>query len=544
MANKHDMNTQPHIPRFRQTAQRPPTAPPLREMPTQAWDRPLPPSPTPPPVTGTHWLSRLLLTAVILAFLVVSATLAAVGVLIIYHADWIAPGVAVSGIDVGGQTQAAATAALQSAWQNQTILAVAGEATIPMAAADLGLAVDGAATAAFARQQGRTLASWRQFMENGRFSVSPVWQYDGGRAEIGLTELAAALALAPVEAQLVWQNGRFEALPGQPGREMDVAASLAALAGQTGAVVANGRFEPVMQVVPPAVVDLSAVAAQANTLLAGPLTIQAYDPVTDETFSRTAPPETWGSWLRVTDAAGQFDWSLDESALAAFGQAWAAEWGEGRFVDDVEMKTAVTNAITNHNPAVTLRLYHQPSQHLVQSGETLSSIGRRYGIPYPWIQQANPGLETLSAGQTITIPSPDVMIPLPVAANKRIVVNMAQQRAWVYENGALKWEWPVSTGIDSSPTAPGVFQIQSHERNAYAGNWDLWMPSFMGIYRPVPTSDFMNGFHGFPTRGGSNLLWTGDLGRPVTYGCILLSSENAQLLYDWAEDGVIVEIQS
>jgi lipoprotein-anchoring transpeptidase ErfK/SrfK len=65
----------------------------------------------------------------------------------------------------------------------------------------------------------------------------------------------------------------------------------------------------------------------------------------------------------------------------------------------------------------------------------------------------------------------------------------------------------------------------------------------MGIYRPVPTSEFMNGFHGFPTRGGSQLLWTGSLGRPVTYGCILISSENAQTLYNWAETGVIVEIQ-
>ena len=34
----------------------------------------------------------------------------------------------------------------------------------------------------------------------------------------------------------------------------------------------------------------------------------------------------------------------------------------------------------------------------------------------------------------------------------------------------------------------------------------------------------------------------GDLGRPVTYGCILLSSENAQTLYNWAEAGVVVEV--
>jgi lipoprotein-anchoring transpeptidase ErfK/SrfK len=404
--------------------------------------------------------------------------------------------------------------------------------------------VDGTATAVLARQQGRTLASWRKFMENGRFSVSPVWQYDQGRAEAGLNELAAELAAPAVEAQLVWQNGRFDALPGQPGQEMDVAASLVALAGQTSGVVANGRFEPVMRFVSPTLIDLSEVAAQANTLLAGSLTIQAYDPVADETFSRTVLPEMWGSWLIISKGVGPVDWELNEAALAEYGQTWAAEWGKGRFVDEVEMKTAVTNAVTSHNPSAAVRVYHPSRSHVVQSGETLSSIGRNYGIPYPWIQQANPGLETLSIGQTIVIPSPDEMIPLPVAANKRIVVNMAQQRAWVYENGALKWEWPVSTGINSSPTAPGVFQIQSHEPNAYAGIWDLWMPSFMGIYRPVPTSDFMNGFHGFPTRGGSNLLWTGDLGHPVTYGCILLSSENAQLLYDWAEVGVVVEIQS
>ena len=180
----------------------------------------------------------------------------------------------------------------------------------------------------------------------------------------------------------------------------------------------------------------------------------------------------------------------------------------------------------------------------MQPGETFSSIGYDYGIPYPWIQQANPDVgDALRVGQQITIPSPDLLLPLPVVENKRIVVSLSQQRMWAYENGQLKWDWPVSTGIDSSPTAPGVFQIQSHEENAYAANWDLWMPQFMGIYRPVPTSDFMNGFHGFPTRNGVNLLWTNSIGRRVTYGCILVSNDNIALLYPWAEEGVVVDVQ-
>ncbi|MCB0028248.1 MAG: L,D-transpeptidase family protein, partial [Anaerolineales bacterium] len=177
--------------------------------------------------------------------------------------------------------------------------------------------------------------------------------------------------------------------------------------------------------------------------------------------------------------------------------------------------------------------------------ETLSSIGRDYGVPYPWIQEANPQLgDNLAIGQQITIPSVDNFLPLPVVENKRIVVSISEQKMWAYENGQLVFEWVVSTGIDSSPTAPGIFQIQSFEEEAYAGNWNLWMPSFIGIYRPVPTSEFMNGFHGFPTRNGSNLLWTGDLGHPVTYGCVLVSSTNALTLFDWAELGVVVEVRA
>jgi lipoprotein-anchoring transpeptidase ErfK/SrfK len=135
-------------------------------------------------------------------------------------------------------------------------------------------------------------------------------------------------------------------------------------------------------------------------------------------------------------------------------------------------------------------------------------------------------------------------MPYTVDPDKRIVVSISQQRTKVFENGTLKWDWATSTGISDSPTWPGIYQIISHEPNAYAGNWDLWMPHFMGVYQPIPGSDFTNGFHGFPTRSGWQLLWTNSLGTKVTYGCILLSNENAEALYNWAEEGVVVEIQA
>jgi lipoprotein-anchoring transpeptidase ErfK/SrfK len=336
-------------------------------------------------------------------------------------------------------------------------------------------------------------------------------------------------------------------VPPVNGRVLDIAATMNNLRPGPIAVLTNGRLELVTVAVTPAITDTSTVAAAANQLLATNITIHAFDPINGQTTDGVVTPEMWSSWLtlEVVDAVnGQFNWSVDEPALQEFLAGQAQSFGPERYLDLAQASAAVAQAINNRQTDVYVRVFHHERQHVVQSGETLSSIGRDYGIPYPWLEQANPeAANGLFAGQTVTIPSPDALLPLPVVQNKRIIVSITEQRVWVYENGGLKWEWAASTGIDESPTSPGVFQIQSHVENAYAANWDLWMPNFMGVYRPVPTSDFMNGFHGFPTRGGSQLLWTNSLGRKVTYGCILISSENAAALYNWAEEGVVVEIR-
>jgi len=274
------------------------------------------------------------------------------------------------------------------------------------------------------------------------------------------------------------------------------------------------------------------------------ISLRLYDPVRDETITWDVPPATWGQWIAIPITEPPLPGTalpLDAAQVEAYLNGRQAELGADRYINLQEGVAAAVNAAagSDYTP---IRLYHRERQHTVQPGESIISIAWDYGIPYPYVQEVNPGVEALSVGQSITIPSPDVLLPLPVVSGKRIEVSISEQRARVYENGALKWDWVVSTGIDSSPTWTGVYQILSHEPNAYASNWNLWMPNFLGVYRPVPYADFTNGFHGFPTRGGSQLLWTNSLGTRVTYGCILLSNDNIALLYDWAQDGVVVEI--
>jgi hypothetical protein len=86
----------------------------------------------------------------------------------------------------------------------------------------------------------------------------------------------------------------------------------------------------------------------------------------------------------------------------------------------------------------------------------------------------------------------------------------------------------------------GVFQIQTHEINAYASNWDLYMPHFMGIYEAWP--GFMNGIHGLPLLSNGQRLWASTLGSPASYGCIILDLGAAEDLFYWADPGVVVEI--
>jgi LysM repeat protein len=467
---------------------------------------------------------------------------------LLYGSDLILPGVQALGVELGGKRKAEAVALLQQNWQARTIVLDAGNTTWPVTPPMLGITLDAEATAQIAYQQGRSLATLKDVLKaKGHVNISPVWRLDPTIAEANLRALAPQFDVPPVDAGLQVVNGRIEATPATSGRALDVVAMVAWLEQNGDQVIGQGRVNLLMLPLQPAITDVSAAVAQANQLLAHPLSIRGYDPITGQTQRWTVAPDAWGTWLSLSidpADATRLNWELHTEKAQTFLGAQAAALGSDRYLDLGEATTAIQDAIAAQSSDVRLRIYHHERQHSVQSGETLSSIARDYGIPYPWIQEANPGVgDALYTGQVLTIPSPDVLLPLPVVENKRIMVGLSQQRMWVYENGGLKWEWPLSTGIPSSPTSPGVFQIQTHEPNAYAGNWNLWMPYFMGIYRPVPTSDFMNGFHGFPTRNGSTLLWTGDLGHPVTYGCILISTENAISLYEWAEEGVVVEVR-
>lgn len=520
--------------------------------PTQFFPQPTAPSTPPPrPSVGrrvVRFLGRLILLLGLIGLVVGGAT-AVWGWQQIQQDNRLLPGTAVLDIPLGGLTPAEAETTLAQAWAERRITTTETNLPLNVTPTELGILLDVPATIAQARAQSE-IKGWAdipRLWQTGQM-VNPVWQYNPATSEAWLQSIAPYFYVTPLDSQLQFEQGQFRSTPSQLGQELDIPTTMAWLNENANTAVVYRTMPLFLTELTPTVTDASPLAAELNQRLIAPITITLFDPVRGERLSWEAPVETWTTWLTIPTADSEpTNWGVDGVAVQQFVQAQAITLGQGRYVEEPEaiqlLQTAVL-AQRHDQPTQlpTLRIYHHPQTHIVQAGETLSSIGRAYGFPYPWLQAANPNATNLTPGQTITIPSPDTLLPLDPIQNKRIIVSLSQQKLWAYEEDNLKWEWVISTGLPESPTSPGIFQVQSHEPNAYASIWDLWMPNFMGIYRPVPSSDFMNGFHGFPTRQGSQLLWTNSLGTPVTYGCILVHDDNMTILYDWAEAGTIVEV--
>jgi tetratricopeptide (TPR) repeat protein len=122
---------------------------------------------------------------------------------------------------------------------------------------------------------------------------------------------------------------------------------------------------------------------------------------------------------------------------------------------------------------------------------------------------------------------------------KRIEVSISEQRMYVYHGEILIYDWECSTGKPNSGTATGRYRVQSKIPEAWGGQWSLRMPYWLGIYW---VGSIENGIHALPIMANGETLWEGYLGTPVSFGCIILSTENARTLYDWAEIGTPVWI--
>jgi lipoprotein-anchoring transpeptidase ErfK/SrfK len=477
----------------------------------------------------------------------------ALGVLIIFESNHlILPGVNVMGADLGSLTPAQAQDLLNTDWNVRRTLALSdGAHTYSALPVEYGLYLNPDATmrAAYAAGRGSYEEELQQIFTRTSRSVQPVVVFNAAIARARLEDLAASFAIDPQQATLAYSgNGQWTVDLGKDGQALDIEAALAQLNTDPLLALMHARVDLSVQTIKPQEVRFAAVATQAEnhkSLVNKPLNLRAYDPISDETFTLNIPTATLAPWVSVGDPlADDHQVSLDSAKVQGYINQWSQDTlGSGRVLEKTQGLDALT-ASWQAGKELFAMVRRLPTSFTVRSGDTAYSISAKVGIPYWRIENANPGVNfnALSAGQQVTIPSKNDLLPVPVVLGKRIVISISQQHMWIYENGNVVHDYVISSGMADSPTLPGVFQVTEHIDNAYGASWDLWMPNWLSIYEAAP--DFFNGIHGLPMLHSGVRLWGSALGHPASYGCIILGLKEAADVYNWAENGVVVEIKN
>jgi lipoprotein-anchoring transpeptidase ErfK/SrfK len=476
-----------------------------------------------------------------------------------HYAGRIYPGVHIHSVDLSGLTVDEAAATLRSELPGPGVLLVTlreGERSWSRSWADLGIEFDPQASAHLAYQVGREGTAGQQTATQMRalltaWPLAPVIVLpDPSRATAALEALAPEVAVPPVDAALIIRPQGITPVPARPGRELDIEATAATLPHAVSVGPDGLEMELLTRPVEPAIATPGPAQAQAETLLSRPFTLVADDLLTDFSATWSVAPEVVAEWLLAqpvepTEAGEKprLVLAVHEDAVRAYLEALGSQLTDEVAINAEGTLASVRAAVEAGESQAAVALAHRPHTYTVQLGDTLMSVARAHGFPVWRLTEANPGIEPgeLRPGQKIVIPSLDVLFPLPLITRRHIVVDISDQHLYAYQGEVLVYDFICSTGIASSPTITGTFQVLSKEENAYASSWDLWMPHFMGIYRSGP--DFTNGIHGLPTLSNGARLWEGYLGHPVSYGCIVVGLDEAAVLYEWTELGTLVLIR-
>jgi lipoprotein-anchoring transpeptidase ErfK/SrfK len=121
---------------------------------------------------------------------------------------------------------------------------------------------------------------------------------------------------------------------------------------------------------------------------------------------------------------------------------------------------------------------------------------------------------------------------------KKIIIDKAKQKLFAYEGAELFMETTISTGLELSPTPEGTFTIFKKTPSRYMQGP---LPGFSDVYDlpGVPWNLYFT--HDGAVIHGA--YWHDSFGAPYSHGCVNLSPQDAERLYNWAVLGTTVIVE-
>lgn len=267
------------------------------------------------------FLQALLALGLAALTLIVASTLLVLGMRAVYT-NRVLPGVDLQGVPLGGLSSAEVVDqvdALLTFPQEGHIALIDGDRVWEVAPIEVGIWVDGEAIARRALAVGREGGLLQRIEEQietwyGGHPIEPVLVLDELVAGFKMGQIAAEIDQPTIEAAITLEGTTVRATPGQIGRKLDMAATLEALRKPAREMVDAALVLPVVET-PPQVIDASAEARAAQSILSAPLRFLAEG---EEVFSLS--PSDVAPMLRFSiadDGQGtRYDISLDGDELS------------------------------------------------------------------------------------------------------------------------------------------------------------------------------------------------------------------------------------
>jgi len=237
--------------------------------------------------------------------------------------DRIYPGVRVWDLSVGGMRLDEAAAALEEhvTVLGRPVFTLRGpDRSWGVRPADLGIRLAAEATTRTAfhvgRGPGEGVLAHLWLLVAGR-NLPPVLSFDEATARLYLETLAEQIDEPAVDASLRIEGTVPVALPAQPGRRLEVEATLAAVRQGLSSLGADG-VDLVVREVPPQVTDAEPARAWVEALLAEPLVLLLPDPREGDPGPWLLPPERLTGLLTTFVNDGRLHAALNPERLRAY----------------------------------------------------------------------------------------------------------------------------------------------------------------------------------------------------------------------------------
>jgi L,D-transpeptidase ErfK/SrfK len=175
-------------------------------------------------------------------------------------------------------------------------------------------------------------------------------------------------------------------------------------------------------------------------------------------------------------------------------------------------------------------------EYVVQPGEGLNDIARKFSLGYTALAAANPGVDqfTPGVGRRLIIPS---LYVLPDAPRQGVVINLAQYRLFYFPPGGSRVEtFPVGLGEIGKTTPLGATRVVRKEANP---TWHpppsirAERPQLPAAIRPGPDNPLGHYalYLGWPRYLIHGTNKPDGVGRNVSHGCVRMYPEDVERLF-------------